>query len=99
VCKTHNVEKTVIRKIGKRITHYIQGGKKMSLVKGLGSVAALVGKVLVVGTQTVVGNALHSSQKELSNNISRDVSAGYNHYAKPRLQKGMSLIRGKKDQI
>jgi hypothetical protein len=71
----------------------------MQLGKGLASVGLLVGKVLLVGTQTVVGNVLHSQQKELSNVIVKDVSAGYNHYAKPGLKKGFNVIRGKKDQL
>jgi hypothetical protein len=71
----------------------------MSFAAGLKGLAVLVGKVTLIGTQTVVSNALHNQQKELSNNVVRDVSAGYNHYAKPRLQKGFNVIRGKKDQL
>ena len=53
-------------------------------------------KLATMGAIHTSTNALVSKNKEMSNDFNGQIARGYDYYAQPKIDKGMQLIKGKK---
>jgi hypothetical protein len=69
----------------------------MKFLGALGAIGKEVLKLTVIGGMTVTNNELHQRTKSMSSDVASSVGRGFDHYAKPTINKSLNLVRRKKD--